>query len=300
MTQSNYSRLSIFTTLFSVILITGCSNYHNTTDDSKAEQESQEVLIDSAKFKRVYLALDSYMHYSFIEAIMTASANFLQVKTATEFEKSYGECERLIASINQSFEEDYDEMLYEIEDVVKLVELYRGIDSLTIPLTSSCVAECSMFDMILNRESLIKMASTTEGKADDDAMALIAMVEPFSGNVRSYGYKKWFAQTWDYGGASAIGDTSLLKAVQHIQLFKNQHTGFEETMTVIHESIMSSLTGEKKFMLTKDKVLAEYSEILKVGYFSKEDVNKITVHMQILQKGVDVYYNCQTADCDLY
>jgi len=294
----------LFIIMFSAFVINGCSkqvNKSNQSDDIISNEETLQQPIDSAKLKTVYTVLDSFMHYSFIEAIMTNSANFLQVKTAAEFEKRFTECNKLIDDINANFDSTYDEIMYEIDDVVRLVGLYREIDSLTIPFTSSCVAECSMFDMILNRESLIKMASTTEGKADDDAMALIAMVEPFSGNVRSYGYKVWFAQTWDYGGASAIGDSTLLKAVQHIYAFRKQHSGYEKTMAQIHESMMSSLTGEKKFMLTKDRVLAEFGEILKVGYFSKEDVDKITAHIGVLEKsGEDVYYNCQTADCDLY
>ena len=135
---------------------------------------------------------------------------------------------------------------------------------------------------------------------DNAFMNLIQSVEIFSGNAKVFGYKKWFEQTWDYGGASKIGEGILLNAIVEIQNFKMRFIGFDDGVGIMHNSMFHSLTNETKFMVSKSEVMNELNEIIKLAYFEGNELQKIKTHINKIKGGDDIYFDCRTGDCDLY
>lgn len=202
--------------------------------------------------------------------------------------------------MNVEKDETFDEYRVVIE---YMREELKEVDKYLHGIKFTCVAECTepYYDLILN--DLKDLAKESKGESDEKYMNLI--IEYYSGeNEPDAMSAKWFEATWDYGGASKLGDGNHLAFLKATDKLLEEKNIFEEWINYFREDCFSDMSRWKSYMRSKEKILKEIDKVFKEVKLNESQKEELKIRKKELQEfkendkaGYGLQLNCENGDC---
>ncbi len=145
------------------------------------------------------------------------------------------------------------------------------------------VSEGTMYYMFNDYKLFEKKAHSTVGTEDDEMGDLL--LSCFDVDSVEYFFPSWFLQTWDYGGASLLGQGIHIKLLQKMQ--NNYRNGmFRPEVDALRTQLIEDITNpHNTFWEPQDRILDELDKILDKGFqqLTKEDVIALETRRKLLE-----------------
>lgn len=184
---------------------------------------------------------------------------------------------------------------FEAYDMVRAFE-ESGLQEKLNGLMITCVAECTENEYTFSPEFIDSIAKLTQGRSDDRFTLIWLIAESHTGHFTQYGFKNWFGQTWDYGGSSLVGDSSIYKFLmgydQYIRDFGDNYSTY---LAPLRTNALEMLHTYRSYMYSASKVQAELDRIVFEVELSDEEVDKI---IQRKKELMDAEANELEVDCE--
>lgn len=176
----------------------------------------------------------------------------------------------------------------------------------TIPgFINTCIAECTEYNCSFELAPFIQKSKETEGQADDDFFEALS-IGYGERMTTAHTFKAWFAQMWDYGGATLLGNDThfifLKKAQSYNATYHVANDILNDLIESAYEDIMHGI-----YMNDPIKVTKEIRKISALNVYSTENnefLNNFATQIEngnyeIEQLGGRILqFNCETGNCD--
>jgi hypothetical protein len=251
--------------------------------------------------------LQKYTSDSVIFFMDLGIVNYFELNSDTAFLSNLIELESLM----KQFVEDVQNCptppyqtkgLYYSEEI----EEEFGFLQFAIPFfINTCVAECTQYSVAWNLNEIKERVQKTVGTLDDDFVELLLMAHGEIMGVEGV-FLSWFYQTWDYGGASLLGDKSMYSFLKKVKQFEAKTTLGKDWLNKYRLDILAvALHGcyEKKAVQIVEEIklitteqlldddaittLKKLAEIIKSG-----DLSCPFCHFKTIQ------LNCEEGECN--
>ena len=259
------------------------------------EEPDVESHVDAGYRQRV---LSNYFMPDMVDSVLSIYDNANQLDSGLSFRSYYVNITSTIEHCNQIGGENdafgsMDEDLF-----YKMMDFFYENNKKFSPLIVGCAGECTMLELTLDMRVMKEMAFKYGDSKDSIFLELADVVSPGYGFMNDYGFPGWFMQTWDYGGASMLGNGQLLDAIQlYIQLKAMNISEYCEHLDRAYDAFRHSLSSEIRFMNTYESVFQEMEQILNLGFFEGEDLELIKEHYANMKELKGFYFNCAQGDC---
>jgi hypothetical protein len=268
-------------------------NYSGKAQEEIIGNEQKEVL-QRYFSNEVILDIENYLK------------EFNSLKSDREFEQNYRKGCNLLDSLYSKFYKAETDFMKEITEADEYwnpigccLDDLQTLSGELGPIDISCVAECTEIDFYFKKDILLEKAEQTKGTADDEILELAIYIDGYYGRIADWGFKVWFEQTWDYGGSSLLGDTSVTDAIFGIMQYKRKHDKmFEQELKMFKKHIVNELSSTISYMFTKEKVLKEFNSVIKLKYFDSEEIEQIKKHLKELNDPKkEIQFDCRNSPC---
>lgn len=175
-----------------------------------------------------------------------------------------------------------------------------GLQEKLMGLIVTCVAECTEIEYTFSPEMMDSIAKLTQGRADDRFTLLWLMAESHTGHFAPYGFKNWFGQTWDYGGSSLVGDSTIYSFLMgYDQYIKDFGYNYSSYLDPLRENAMEMLHTFRSYMFSASKVISELDRIVFEVELSDEEVDKIIKRKEELSdpEANELEVDCEHGGC---
>ncbi len=262
-------------------------------DSLPDEQEEIELVYFSDAFTST---LKKYLSETEVILLQNWATRAQELKTDDDFMDWYSSGQKMIDQLNSAMYKNTEK--YDAYDVVVDVDDYQHEMN---GFYLSCVAECTELDFTFDNRVLDSLAQMTEGTQDDEFMALCDMSEGDFGNLTEYGFKKWFTQTWDYGGSTNIGDSSAYNFLIAHDHYVDQYgkSDLTELLGKVRRNALEMGYDFQSHMFSPSKISAELRMIIEDVRLSKGEQERIEDRIEQLKdpKANNLDVNCDTEDC---
>lgn len=177
---------------------------------------------------------------------------------------------------------------------------------LSVPgFINSCVAECTEYDCRFELSPFQERAKFTEGSADDEFFEALSIANG-SNMTTAHQFREWFAQFWDYGGATFLGSEIHLSFLTKVKDYNSKY----KVGNTILQNLVDNAFGDMQhgiYMNSPEKVAAELHKIISLEIYSPEE-NQTLLNLAAQIENKDYFYencvgqklqfNCETGDCD--
>ena len=263
-------------------------NYELTDADKKS--------LKSYLTKNQILALSNELNTFNTSEIDTVIINsFIEILRITDTLKNH-----LIATADYEMIDENDDY-YPFNLQTELAGLEKAIPG----FINSCVAECTEYDCHYQLAPFISRSKLTIGIADDEFFELLTTS---SGDyfTTAHQFRAWFAQMWDYGGASLLGSDIHLDYLKNSQDFITRYSNGNKLLKRLqNEAYGDALHGI--YMNHSIKVGKELKAIMDLKIYTSEENAKLNeLYMKIISGdytkgdgvGRKLQFDCETGDCD--
>jgi len=276
-------------------------NTESDNEDNQNEGETDYVSFDYETSRE----LEKYFAKDVLTKLDNSVSSFNDISTDTDFENYYNDAKKLFSDLYDALSKPATKFLIDLAskneywDPVDIIYDLQEFNGKIGPIQISCAAECSDIDFYFDLQILRKKAKESSGKADDDFMDLLISIEGDFGYAGYPGLKMWDFQTWDYGGASLIGNQLLFQTIEKKQKFEKKHKLFKAQMALFHADFLHSLSYSYIYQFNKEKVLKEFDQIINLNYFKGgelEDVIKLREMIENEEEGIQL--GCENGNCE--
>lgn len=268
---------------------------------TESEPLADSVIADMPLSDSIKTELGRFFSPESVQGIADVLNGFSFCDTDTAFQEVYAEAMTLILVLNAEFENppsDESKRLLEDGNQFALYEKLKTFNGVITPLVVGCVAECTLVDFSLDLKWLALLAKETRGMADDEFMELLLLVEGDYGYAGRTDFKVWDVPYWDYGGANRLGDGIVLEVVKMLQRIHVPDQLFADALSEVHDDVFQMLSSDHAYEFSHEEVLAEYTKILRLNYFTGDELDAILRQVDMLRSAPDKYqFNCSTGDC---
>ena len=263
-------------------------NYELTESDKKS--------LKNYLTKNQILALSSALNSFNTSEIDTVIINsFIEILRITDTLKNH-----LIATADyETIDENEDYYPFNIQ--TELAGLEKSIPG----FINSCVAECTEYDCHFQLAPFISRSILTTGTADDEFFELLTIS---SGDylTTAHQFRAWFAQMWDYGGASLLGSDIHLEFLINSQKYMTKYNnGNKLLLSLQDEAFGDALHGI--YMNHSIKVGKELKAIMDLKIYTPEQNAKLNeLYMKVISGefnmenvvGGRLQFDCEKGNCD--
>jgi hypothetical protein len=259
---------------------------------TETDKKSLGKYISKAEIKSLEIALDSYSN---TDSDTVVIASFLQILEVTDTLKDH-----IIAKADYSFEDENGDY-YPFNLQTELASLEKSIPG----FRHSCIAECTEYDCIFNLSDFKSRTLQTKGVADDEFFEILNIAES-DYMTTAHQFRAWFAQMWDYGGASLLGSGIHKEFLEKSQNYMSKYNLGRDLL----KSLQMEAYGDMQhgvYMNSAKVVAKELKEIFTMNVFSAEENEKlIQLFMKIKTEdynqenviGGILQFDCETGDCN--
>lgn len=253
-------------------------------------------------------ALKSHLKNNEIEMLTNAVATFNTTNNDLEVVQSFLTILAVTDTLKNEIIRNADyEMIDENDDYYPFT-LQTELASLeqSIPgFLNSCVAECTEYDCRFELAELITKSKATSGTADDDFFEALSIANG-ENMTTAHQFRAWFAQFWDYGGATFVGSDIHLNFLNKAKNYKSKYELGNEILNNLVQDCYGDLS-HGIYMNSPEMVAAELNKIIALNIFTAEENNELqSLASQIENNNFDyahcvggkLQFNCETGDCD--
>lgn len=267
--------------------------------DSAPEIDS--TLVSPIIADSVITEMQLYFSSDMIAAIESYLINYENAQTDTALQQNYLDGIKLCEALSEEFDSPKTDRVEELVADGTIYSLYESLlyfNGKLGPLYFTCVAECTELDFCYDLKIFKAKAISTIGKADDDFAELLHYVQGDFGYAGYFNFKVWDKQYWDYGGSNTLGDGTVLNVIKRIQKFETTHQIFSEQVALIRTDVFDMLTSPHSYEYSLEEVLAEYNKIIKLNYFSGEELEAIQKQYNEIKTAPENFqFNCEEGNC---
>lgn len=202
-------------------------------------------------------------------------------------------------SFLQEMKEDHKKTYGYFSPVDGCLDLLQDINGEFGPVYFTCASECTELEFNFDNTVLLEKSASTPNMADDEFIGMVNFIYGEYWCTSSGGWPVWYEQTWDYGGASLLGDDSFTEAMKEVKNYQKSHCSFfKKEIAGIKEHMLNELSYPFAYMHSREKVLKEYDVILKDDFFSSTEKEKIKAAYEKIQHETEgIQFDCKTGDC---
>ncbi len=300
-----------------LILLAACGEDKSEGDKTASNQESSAkdsiTLEDTLVSDSVEIPIEEEETSYFTEADSILFAKYHKTKhwnrleewcenagnleTDKDFKRWFDEGMKLRADLSGEIG-GYPES-YEAYEMVRAFE-ESGLQKKFYGLMITCVAECTENEYTFSPVKMDSLARLTKGKEDDAFTAIWLAAEGHSGHCVEYGFKTWFGQTWDYGGSSLVGDSSIYNFIVAYDEFERDYgLNYEKYLKPLRTNAMEMLHTYRSYMYSANKIIAEIERIINDTDLSEEEISKLLKRKEELRspKENDLEVDCAKGGC---
>jgi hypothetical protein len=180
-----------------------------------------------------------------------------------------------------------------------------GLEHAIPGFMNTCVAECTEYDCSFELSPFLERANETLGNADNEFFEALHIANGERMTTANQ-FKAWFAQFWDYGGATFMGSEIHLKFLKKVKDYNAKYqTGNDILNSIVQDAYVDIQHGI--YMNSPEKVASEMYKIITLNIFTPEQNAVLNKLANQIDKGDFTYancvggtlqFNCETGDCD--
>lgn len=303
--------------LSALVLLAACSEDKSEGDKTSSNQESsvkdtislEDTLVSDSVEMPIEEEETSYFTEAdsllFAKYHKTKHWNILQMwcenasnlETDKDFKKWFDAGMKLRADLSDEiggYPESYD--AYEMVEAFEKSGLQEKLRGLII----TCVAECSENEYSFSPGTMDSIAKLTSGKEDDAFTEIWLNAEGYRGHCEEYGFKTWFGQTWDYGGSSLVGDSSIYDFIVAYDEFERDYgLSYQRYLKPLRTNALEMLHTYKSYMYSAKKVIAEIERVINDTDLSEEEISKLLKRKKELMdpEANELEVDCEKGGC---
>ncbi len=257
-----------------------------------SDKKSLKKYLSSAEVKKLDAALNSLNNSEIDSVIINSFLSILQITDSLKYQV-------IQKSDYEAVDENGDYYPFNLQS--ELAGLEKSIPG----FTNSCVAECTEYDCRFELGPYVQRAKETTGQADDEFFKLLILANG-EYMTTAHQFRAWFAQFWDYGGASFLGSNIHFEFLQKSQAFLAKHD--------INSNLLLSLQQEAFgdvqhgiYMNSSVKASKELNDIINLNVFTPEENDQLK-QLMIKMVSKDFFcencvsqklqFDCETGNCD--
>ncbi len=171
--------------------------------------------------------------------------------------------------------------------------------------TNSCIAECTEYDCWFYLAPYLELAKKTNGSADDEFFEALS-IGYGERMTTAHTFKAWFAQMWDYGGATLLGNGIHLDFLTKAKHYNENYQVGNKLMNKLIKSAYDDI-NHGIYMNSPEKVTEEMRAIIELKVFSEDKNENLSKFATQIENGnmenpnsggSQLQFNCETGDCD--
>jgi len=273
----------LFPTVILCLIITGCTSTEETETPVDSNIEGDNVP-DSIVQPESIIDTTQVVTENGIGAIEEGDARYLKASIIQKLDQLHAEMQEiktkealdLFYSKSLKFREEHMDSIYAYEsNFLKqyfaenpysshgdLSSVYYEYNDRFSPMYIECGGECIDMLIILNNASFSAASKQTPSEIDDAFFELVRLLYGDQSSGEYVNRFKWIEYWSDEDHSCNIGNNEVFTRIENIVKFNQAYpTEYVSQTSEMMKSMEGAIFGEEKFMLKKEQVLTEFSNI---------------------------------------